>query len=63
MPQKLFLSAFFAILLYCPLFSQNTDSLNAVLDTVQGNLKVKTLNELFRAHLLSDPVTAVGHAR
>ena len=63
MPQKLFLSAVFAILLYYPLLSQNTDSLNGVLDTVQGNLKVKTLNELFRAHLLSDPVTAVGYAR
>ena len=45
------------------LFAQNTDSLHAVLDTVQGDLKVKTYNELFRAHLPSDPVTAVGFAQ
>lgn len=47
----------------CPVLSQNTDSLEGMLDTVQGSLRVKTLNELFRAHLASDPVTAVGYAR
>ena len=63
MTSRLFFSLFFAILIYCPIYAQNTDSLLAVLDTVQGNLRVKTLNELFRAHLGSDPVTAVGYAR
>ena len=53
----------FAFILSCPAFSQHDDSLRAVLDTVQGELKVKTLNELFRAHLQSDPVNAVGYAR
>lgn len=52
-----------ALLICSPLFSQNTDSLEALLDTVQGDQKVKTLNELFRAHLRSDPVTAVGYAQ
>ena len=40
-----------------------TDSLQALLDTVQGERKVKTLNELFRAHLRSDPVKALGFTR
>lgn len=57
-----FLSLFFTILLYYPLSGQNTDSLLAVLDSVEGEAKVKTLNELFRARLRSDPVTAVGYA-
>jgi tetratricopeptide (TPR) repeat protein len=61
MIRKLFLTVFFAILLYSPVFSQNTDSLEAMLDTAQGDRKVKTLNELFRAHLRSDPVKAVGY--
>ena len=63
MTGKLLFSIFFTILLYCPLFSQNRDSLEALLDTVQGDRKVKTLNELFRAHLVSDPVKAVGYSR
>ena len=63
MKSKLFFSLFFSLLLYYPLFSQNTDSLEAMLDTIQGDRKVKTLNELFRAHLQSDPVKAVGYAR
>lgn len=53
----------FTLLISFPLLSQNTDSLKALLDTVQGDRKVKTLNELFRAHLRSDPVTAVGYAQ
>lgn len=40
-----------------------TDSLFEVLDTAQGNLKVKTLNELFRAYNESDPVKAIGYTR
>lgn len=63
MTRKLFFVLFFTILLYHPLFSQNTDSLRAVLDTAQGPGKVKTLNELFRANLMSDPVNAVGFSR
>ncbi len=63
MTQKLFFPLFSGlILLWFPVFAQNTDSLDAVLDTVQGDLKVKTLNELFRAHLRSDPVKAVGYS-
>lgn len=54
---------FAAIFLCYPTFSQNTDSLQALLDTIEGPPRVKTLNELFRAHLRTDPVTAVGHAR
>jgi len=40
-----------------------TDSLLAALDTAKNEYKVKTLNELFRAQLNSDPVKAVGYAR
>lgn len=53
----------FSIAISHPLLSQNTDSLTLLLDTATGVNKVKTLNELFRAHLLGDPVQAVGYAR
>jgi tetratricopeptide (TPR) repeat protein len=43
--------------------SAQSDSLKAVLDTIQGDRKVKALNELFRAKLHSDPVTAITYAR
>lgn len=43
--------------------SRLTDSLNAVLDTARNERKVKTLNELFRAYLPSDPVKAIGYTR
>ena len=62
MTPKLLFTFFFAVIIYSPLFSQNTDSLEALLDTIQGDRKVKTLNELFRGHLRSDPVRAVGYA-
>lgn len=39
------------------------DSLRKVLDTAQGEWKVKTLNEFFRAHLQSDPVRALGYTQ
>jgi tetratricopeptide (TPR) repeat protein len=42
---------------------QKIDSLNAVLDTAQNHSKVKTLNELFRAYLPSDPLKAIGYSR
>jgi tetratricopeptide (TPR) repeat protein len=51
------------MVLSCPIIAQNNDSLNAVLDTAQGDRKVKALNELFRAHLTSDPVKALGYTR
>lgn len=43
--------------------AQRTDSLRAVLDTAKNDRKVKTLNELFRAYLRTDPVKAVGYTR
>ena len=61
MTQKLLFCLILTILIGSPSFSQNPDSLKAVLDTVQGDLKVKTLNELFRTHLRSDPVTALAY--
>src|SRR5579871_4660292 len=39
------------------------DSLENVLKTAKGDLKVKTLNELFRNYINSDPVKAIGYAR
>lgn len=59
---RLIYSFLFTILLYSPSFCQDTDSLHALLDTIQGANKVKTFNELFRGHLRSDPVKAVGYA-
>lgn len=43
--------------------SQDSDSLTAALDTAQGPAKVKTLNELFRSNLMSDPVKALTYTR
>lgn len=51
------------VLTCSPVWAQKADSLTAMLDTVQGERKVKTLNELFRAHLMSDPVKALGFTR
>ncbi len=42
---------------------QSADSLVAQLSKVQGDKKVKTLNELFRAYLSKDPVKALGYTR
>lgn len=39
------------------------DSLENALKTAQGEAKVKVLNELFRAHINSDPVKAIGYTR
>jgi tetratricopeptide (TPR) repeat protein len=44
-------------------YSNTTDSLENVLKTAKGDLKVKTLNELFRAYSSSDPVKAIGYTR
>ena len=62
MATKLFFSVLFTILIYYPSISQNPDSLESLLDTIRGDRKVKALNELFRAHLESNPVKAVGYA-
>ncbi len=40
-----------------------TDSLENALKTAKGELKVKTLNELFRVYINSDPVKAIGYSR
>jgi tetratricopeptide (TPR) repeat protein len=52
-----------AVLLSSYVQAQKIDSLNAVLDTAKNHSKVKTLNELFRAYLPSDPLKAVGYSR
>src|SRR5579872_4443648 len=44
-------------------FSTNTDSLKNVLKSATGEQKVKTLNELFRGYINSDPIKAIGFAR
>jgi tetratricopeptide (TPR) repeat protein len=44
-------------------FAQTADSLLNALDNAEGDKKVKTLNELFRAYISSDPVKALGYTR
>ncbi|MBI3218403.1 MAG: tetratricopeptide repeat protein [Bacteroidetes bacterium] len=44
-------------------FANPADSLENVLKTAKGDLKVKTLNELFRVYVNSDPVKAIGYTR
>jgi tetratricopeptide (TPR) repeat protein len=44
-------------------FSQPIDSLENLMKTAQGDQKVKTLNELFRAYMNSDPVKAIGYTK
>jgi tetratricopeptide (TPR) repeat protein len=63
MVKKSILNALLWFLIASPLLAQDTDSLLALLDTAQGDRKVKTLNELFRANLRSDPVKALGYTR
>jgi tetratricopeptide (TPR) repeat protein len=41
----------------------NTDSLQNTLKTVKGELRVKTLNELFKAYINVDPVKATEYTR
>ena len=63
MIRKVFTGLFFS-LFFCALASaQKIDSLQAVLDTTKNDRKVKTLNELFRANLESDPVKALSYTR
>jgi tetratricopeptide (TPR) repeat protein len=63
MIRKSIFNLFLWVLMSSPVLGQKTDSLLAMLDTVQGDRKVKTLNELFRASLMSDPVKALGYTR
>ncbi len=54
----------FFTLLATTVWAQSTiDSLKQALPKAEGELKVKTLNELFRAYQESDPVTALGYTR
>ncbi len=43
-------------------FGSPIDSLLNALKTAQGDAKVKVMNELFRAYINSDPVTAIGYS-
>lgn len=63
MSQRTFLVLLFTILISSASIGQKIDSLTAVLDTAKNDRKVKTLNELFRANLNSDPVKALGYTR
>jgi tetratricopeptide (TPR) repeat protein len=63
MIKKLFSGVIFVILISNPLFSQQIDSTQMLLDTVRGDQKVKALNELFRANILSNPVKALSYTR
>jgi tetratricopeptide (TPR) repeat protein len=54
------IAAFFSSIV---VHAQKIDSLNAVLDTAKNHLRVKALNELFRAYLPSDPLKAIGYSR
>jgi tetratricopeptide (TPR) repeat protein len=63
MIRKSIFNLFLLLIVGSPVWAQNTDSLLAVKDTAQGDRKVKTLNELFRANLRSDPVKAVEYAK
>lgn len=63
MVQKTLTAVLVGILLTNVCLAQKIDSLNSVLDTAKEDRKVKTLNELFRAKLNSDPVKALGYTR
>lgn len=63
MIHKLFVSFFFIVCLLPVVQAQKIDSLEAVLDTAKNDRKVKTLNELFRANLRTDPVKALSYTR
>ncbi len=64
MLQKQFLPLFLVLILTIPSTAQLTNDVSVTRDTVnQGDEKVKTLNELFRANLNADPVKALSYAR
>jgi tetratricopeptide (TPR) repeat protein len=53
----------FCMLLTVSSVGQSADSLLTTLESAHGDKKVKTLNELFRFHISSDPVKALGYTR
>ena len=63
MIRKVFTGLFFSLFFCAFASAQKIDSLQAVLDTTKNDRKVKTLNELFRANLESDPVKALSYTR
>src|SRR5687767_585452 len=63
MIRKVFTGLFFSLFFCAFAWAQKIDSLQAVLDTTKNDRKVKTLNELFRANLESDPVKALSYTR
>jgi tetratricopeptide (TPR) repeat protein len=63
MIRNLFVLFFFLVGISLSAKGQKIDSLQAVLDTARNDRKVKTLNELFRANLRSDPVKALAYTR
>jgi tetratricopeptide (TPR) repeat protein len=63
MNQKVLTVIFYFLFFTSSCFGQKMDSLTAVLDTAKNDRKVKTLNEMFRANLNKDPITALSYAR
>lgn len=63
MKQKALIGLFFSLWICSFSHGQKIDSLQAVLDTTKNDRKVKTLNELFRANLHSDPIKALSYTR
>ena len=61
---KLALPISFVLLYLIPTFAQNkADSLENILKTATGEQKVKTLNELFKEYVNTDPVKATEFTR
>jgi tetratricopeptide (TPR) repeat protein len=63
MTSKSIVILFLSVFVISTLIAQDSDSLLAVKDTAQGDRKVKTLNELFRANLRSNPVKALEYTK
>src|SRR5688572_12525833 len=63
MMKRFFLFFLLTIACLSPLTGQQKDTLLAALDTAKNEHKVKALNELFRAHIQSDPIKAIGYTR
>jgi tetratricopeptide (TPR) repeat protein len=63
MVKKLMICVLIYLIANTASFAQAPDSLLTTLETAKGDKKVKTLNELFRFHISSDPVKALGYTR
>lgn len=63
MKRRTLVGLFICVCVYSGAFAQKIDSLQAVLDTTKNDRRVKTLNELFRANLQTDPVKALSYTR